>query len=129
MRRINIVIHAAGIIPNMCDEENILRGNVLGTINVNSVFFELTEEGSCFINVSSFSVYMVPNFLLPKRLIPFCSTNTDLSPRKIKRRINLLPKKSYQGFAYCISKKFLVWYKKIRLLNLEKRNQVSGSIS
>ena len=113
MGKISSVIHAAGISPGMGDPEKIMRINALGTININNIFFKIMEEGSCIINVSSMSAYMMPEFLFPKRLYSNWSKGEEVFMKKMMARVNLFPKKARTGIAYCISKNFVVWLSKI----------------
>lgn len=109
---IHSVIHAAGMSPNMGEARVIMDTNALGTININEAFFGVMESGSCIIDVSSMSGYLVPGFLMPKRIYKYSRTNKDLFIRKMMARVNLFPKRLRSGMAYAFSKNFVVWYAK-----------------
>ena len=66
--QIHAVIHAAGMSPHMETAEQLIRTNALGTVLVNQCFSEYMKEGGCIIDVSSMSAYMVPEFMLPKKI-------------------------------------------------------------
>lgn len=106
------VVHAAGISPNMGSGESILAVNALGTININEAFRRIMPEGSCILNVSSMSAYMLPEILLPKRSYKLSRADVNAFLRKMMGRVNLFPKKLRPGVAYVISKNFVVWYTK-----------------
>ena len=109
---ISSVIHAAGMSPNMGDAKTIMEANALGTININEAFYNVMEEGSCIINVSSMSAYMLPKLILPESKYKYSRTDKELFMKKMLARVNLLPKKARSGVAYGISKNFVVWYSK-----------------
>jgi NAD(P)-dependent dehydrogenase (short-subunit alcohol dehydrogenase family) len=50
---VKIVIHAAGMSPQMRDAQKIMEANALGTINVNDSFYEVMQGGGCIIDTSS----------------------------------------------------------------------------
>ena len=110
--RIKTVIHAAGMSPNMGDAETIMRVNALGTIHVNEVFYQYMEQGSCVIDVSSMSGYMIPNLIIPINKYHLSRENQKLFFSKMMKRVNLFPKKHRSGLAYGISKNFVIWYSK-----------------
>jgi NAD(P)-dependent dehydrogenase (short-subunit alcohol dehydrogenase family) len=109
---IHSVIHAAGLSPNMGEARVIMEANALGTININEAFFEVMESGSCIIDVSSMSGYLVPGLLMPKGKYKFSRTDKDLFIRKMMARVNLFPKRLRSSLAYAFSKNFVTWYAK-----------------
>lgn len=109
---IKSVIHAAGMSPNMGDPETIMRVNALGTINVNDVFYKYMEAGSCVIDVSSMSGYMIPEIIIPNKHYKLSRLNHDQFVNKMMKRVNLLPRKHRTGVSYGISKNFVIWYAK-----------------
>jgi NAD(P)-dependent dehydrogenase (short-subunit alcohol dehydrogenase family) len=109
---IKSVIHAAGMSPNMGDAEIIMRVNALGTIHVNDVFYQYMESGSCVIDVSSMSGYMIPDLVLPNKQYKLSRINHKQFMKKMMKRVNLLPKKHRTGVSYGISKNFVIWYAK-----------------
>lgn len=109
---IKSVIHAAGMSPNMGDANTIMGINALGTIHVNDVFHQYMESGSCLIDVSSMSGYMIPNIIMPSKYYKLSRTNHKQFMKKMMNRVNLLPKKHRTGVSYGISKNFVTWYAK-----------------
>ena len=107
---IRVVIHVAGLSPHMGDARVILEGNALGTININDAFYPLIAEGGCIIDVSSMSAYMTPRIFIPEKIYCLSRINTEVFINKLMRRIRLLPKKNQAGFAYALSKNFVIWY-------------------
>ncbi|MDF2985977.1 MAG: short-chain dehydrogenase/reductase [Eubacterium sp.] len=112
MGTIASVIHAAGMSPHMGDAKTIMEANALGTINMNEAFYNVMEEGSCIIDVSSMSAYMIPGFILPAGKYKYSRIDKELFMKKMMARVNLFPKKSRSGVAYGISKNFVIWYAK-----------------
>ena len=108
---ISSVINAAGLSPTMADGEKILRVNGLGTVYVNQEFSRLMGKGSVILDVASNSAYAMPKSLLPRRAYPLAETDEEQFVKKVLRRANVA-RSAYQkaGFAYAISKNFVVWY-------------------
>lgn len=108
------VINCAGVSPAMKGTpESILRINALGTVYVNKEFSELMNAGSVILDVSSNSAYVLPSFIIPKKVYPLADTDEEKFIKKLTKRSSLA-KGEYQrkGFAYSLSKNFVVWYAK-----------------
>ncbi len=108
------VINSAGVSPAMKGTpESILRINALGTVYINQEFSKVMQKGSVIVDVSSNSAYVLPSFIIPKKAYPLAETNEYAFLKKLIKRSNLA-KTEYQkkGFAYSLSKNFVVWYAK-----------------
>lgn len=108
------VINSAGVSPAMKGTpEGILRINALGTVYINQEFSKVMNAGSVIVDVSSNSAYILPSFIIPKKAYPLAETNEALFLKKLVKKSNM-PKSEYQkkGFAYSLSKNFVVWYAK-----------------
>ena len=108
------VINSAGVSPAMKGTpEGILKINALGTVYINQEFSKVMNAGSVIVDVSSNSAYILPNFIIPKKVYPLAETNEDLFVKKLAKRAGMA-KGEYQrkGFAYSLSKNFVVWYAK-----------------
>ena len=105
------VINAAGISPAMAAPEQLLRINALGTVYVNQEFSKKMYQGSVIVDVSSNSAYVLPKFLINKKTYLLAETDEEQFLRKLLKKSSL-PKGTYEksGFAYAISKNFVVWY-------------------
>ena len=105
------VIHSAGLSPAMAKPETIVRVNALGTVYVNQEFSKLMQPGSVIVDVSSNSAYVLPSFIINKKHYTFAETDEELFVQKIIKKSNMA-KTDYQksGFAYSLSKNFVVWY-------------------
>ena len=119
--RISSVINAAGMSPHMGDAKTIMEVNALGTININEAFFNVMTEGSCLIDVSSMSAYMVPSLIMPNRKYKYSRINKELFIKKMMARVNLFPKKLRSSMAYGISKHFVIWYAKTDALKFGEK--------
>lgn len=108
--RVSTVIHTAGMSPHMGDAQKIMETNALGTINVNNAFYEVMDEGSCIVDVSSMSAYLTPKIIMPVFLYKYSVNDSALFMKKIMRWVNLFPKKVRSGVSYGISKHFVIWY-------------------
>ncbi len=108
------VIHSAGVSPAMNGtQESILRINALGTVYVNQEFSKLMKPGSVIVDVSSNSAYILPSFIINKKDYLYAESNEDKFLQKLIKKSSM-PKGEYQrkGFAYSLSKNFVVWYAK-----------------
>jgi NAD(P)-dependent dehydrogenase (short-subunit alcohol dehydrogenase family) len=108
------VINSAGVSPAMKGTpESILRINALGTVYMNQEFSKVMKEGSVIVDVSSNSAYILPSFIIPKKAYAFAETDEEKFLKKLIKRASLA-KGEYQqkGFAYSLSKNFVVWYAK-----------------
>ncbi len=108
------VINSAGVSPAMKGTpESILRINALGTVYINQEFSKVMKAGSVIVDVSSNSAYVLPSFIIPKKAYPLAETDENAFLAKLVKRSNLA-KSEYQkkGFAYSLSKNFVVWYAK-----------------
>ncbi len=106
------VINAAGVSPAMKGtQESILRINALGTVYVNQEFSKVMSKGSVIVDVSSNSAYILPSFLINKKVYALAETDEATFLKKLVKKSNLA-KGEYQrkGFAYSLSKNFVVWY-------------------
>ena len=108
------VINSAGVSPAMKGTpEGIVRINALGTVYVNQEFSKVMQKGSVIVDVSSNSAYVLPSIIIPKKSYKLAETDEDKFVAKLCKRANLA-KGEYQrkGFAYSLSKNFVVWYAK-----------------
>jgi NAD(P)-dependent dehydrogenase (short-subunit alcohol dehydrogenase family) len=108
------VINSAGVSPAMKGTpEGILKINALGTVYVNQEFSKVMGKGSVIVDVSSNSAYILPNFIIPKKAYPLAETDEEKFVKKLVKRAGMA-KGEYQrkGFAYSLSKNFVVWYAK-----------------
>ncbi len=120
--KIRNVINAAGLSPAMAKQEQLVKVNALGTVYVNQEFSKLMEKGSVIVDISSNSAYVLPNFLISEKVYALAETNEELFIKKIVKKSNLA-KGDYQraGFAYALSKNFVVWYAKKSAYDLGKK--------
>lgn len=108
------VINSAGVSPAMKGTpDGILRINALGTVYVNQEFSKVMKPGSVIVDVSSNSAYILPSFIIPKKAYLLAETDEDKFVQKLVKRASMA-KGEYQrkGFAYSLSKNFVVWYAK-----------------
>lgn len=107
------VINAAGLSPAMADPQKLLRVNALGTVYVNQEFSKLMNKGSVILDISSNSAYVLPKFLISTKTYALAEINEGSFLEKCIKKSNLA-KTDYEkaGFAYALSKNFVVWYAK-----------------
>lgn len=107
------VINAAGLSPAMAKQEQLIRVNALGTVYVNQEFSKLMKKGSVIVDISSNSAYVLPSFLISEKAYALAETDEAQFIKKLIKKSNLA-KGDYQraGFAYALSKNFVVWYAK-----------------
>lgn len=107
------VINSAGLSPAMSDPETILRVNALGTVYVNQEFSKVMKAGSVILDVASNSAYVLPKFLINQKTYALAETDEAAFLQKLIKKSSMA-KGDYQrsGFAYSLSKNFVVWYAK-----------------
>lgn len=107
------VINSAGLSPAMSDPETILRVNALGTVYINQEFSKVMKAGSVILDVASNSAYVLPKFLISQKTYALAETDENAFVQKLIKKSNMA-KGDYQrsGFAYSLSKNFVVWYAK-----------------
>ena len=108
------VINAAGVSPAMKGTpEGILKINALGTVYVNQEFAKAMNAGSVIVDVASNSGYILPSFIIPKKAYALAETDEAKFLKTLLKRANMA-KGEYQqkGFAYSLSKNFVIWYAK-----------------
>ena len=105
------VINSAGLSPAMAKPETIVRVNALGTVYVNEEFSKVMKKGGVIVDVASNSAYILPNFLINRKVYALADTDEEKFVKKMVGKSNLA-KGDYQrsGFAYSLSKNFVVWY-------------------
>lgn len=117
--QIQAVIHAAGMSPHMGTAEQLIRTNALGTVLVNECFSEYMGEGGCIIDVSSMSAYMIPNFMIPKKIFEkSIGGSLENFVKAFVKKVSVFPKKIRTGVAYSMSKNFVIWYAKKSAMKL-----------
>ncbi len=106
---VKAVIQTAGLSPNMGAPFTILMVNAAGTYNVCSAFYEVMDEGSCLIAVSSMAAHLAPSFIFPRSVYPLCAKDLDRFINKLAAKLRFIPKKYKSALAYCFSKDFIIW--------------------
>lgn len=111
--KVYTVINCAGLSPAMADPDTIVRVNALGTVYVNEEFSKVMKKGSAIVDVASNSAYVLPKFLINKKLYALADRDEAKFVKKMVKKASLA-KGDYQrsGFAYALSKNFVVWYAK-----------------
>lgn len=107
------VVNAAGLSPAMAKPEQLLRVNALGTVYVNQEFSKRMKKGSVILDVSSNSSYVLPKFLINEKQYGLALKDEKKFLEKMVKKSNLA-KSDYNkaGFAYALSKNFVLWYAK-----------------
>ena len=110
---VKTVINSAGLSPAMADPETIVRVNALGTVYMNEEFSKVMQKGSVIVDVASNSAYVLLKFLINKKVYALADQDEEKFVAKIVKKAKLA-KGDYQrsGFAYALSKNFVVWYAK-----------------
>ena len=109
--KITNVINAAGLSPAMANGEQLLKVNALGTVYVNQEFSKLMDSGSVIVDVASTAAYALPGYLISYKIYGLAETNETQFIHKLLKKSNFIGN-AYEkaGFAYALSKNFVVWY-------------------
>lgn len=109
---VTTVINSAGLSPAMSDPEAIIRVNALGTVYINQEFSKVMQRG-VIVDIASNSAYILPSFMIMKKTYQLADVDEGKFVSKLLK-ITKMVKEGYQrsGFAYAMSKNFVVWYAK-----------------
>lgn len=107
---VKAVIHAAGVSPTMGDANYIVDINALGTIYINEEFAAVMQDESCIVDVSSMAAYMMPEDQLPTALYPLALADAASFQNHLHDVLTQVPAEHAPGFAYSVSKNFVMWY-------------------
>ena len=81
------VINSAGVSPAMDGTpEGILRINALGTVYVNQEFSKRMQAGSVIVDVASNSAYVLPSFIINKKIYPLAETDESAFLKKLVKK-------------------------------------------
>jgi NAD(P)-dependent dehydrogenase (short-subunit alcohol dehydrogenase family) len=108
--RVRAVIHTAGVSPHMGKPDVIVRINAMGTVNVAKAFLPLAREGDALVNVASYAGHALPATLIPSRAFPLAESDPAKFVRTLVRRAGIVGRKRHAGFAYALSKAYVIWY-------------------
>ena len=108
--KVKILIHAAGVSPHMTNAEAIFKINAVGTVNADEAFASVMESGSCILNVSSMSAYMLPEGRVPKQLYRLALQDAAAFEAGGNKMLSAVPDEQKTGMAYTTSKNFVCWY-------------------
>ena len=132
MGEITNVINSAGVSPAMSssDPEKILRINALGTVYINEEFSKVMKAGSVILDVASNSAYVLPGFLISTKAYALAETDESAFIKKMMKKARMA-KEGYPraGFAYALSKNFVVWYAKKCAIDYGKKGIRVASLS
>lgn len=109
---VSTVINSAGLSPAMSDPETIMKVNALGTVYVNREFAKVMNKG-VIVDIASNSAYMLPSFMQSVKTYALADADEEKFLKKMLKKTRLV-KEGYMrsGFAYTMSKNFVVWYAK-----------------
>ena len=109
---VTTVINSAGLSPAMSDPETIIRVNALGTVYINQEFSKVMQRG-VIVDIASNSAYILPSFMIMKKTYQLADVDESKFVSKLLKMTKMV-KEGYQrsGFAYAMSKNFVVWYAK-----------------
>lgn len=109
---VTTVINSAGLSPAMSDPETIIRVNALGTVYINQEFSKVMQRG-VIVDIASNSAYILPSFMIRKKTYQLADVDEGKFVSKLLKMTKMV-KEGYQrsGFAYAMSKNFVVWYAK-----------------
>lgn len=111
---VKIVINSAGVSPAMnTTPDQILHINALGTVYINQEFSKVMAKGSVICDIASNSAYVLPSFIVPKKVFPLAETDEEKFVAKLIKKTALAKGDYYKkGMAYSFSKVFVIWYAK-----------------
>ena len=84
----------------------------MGTKNVNMEFYKYMNEGGVIVDIASSSAYEAPALLVKHQIYEKAEYEEDDFVKLMTNEANMIPGDPYNksGFAYTLSKNFVVWY-------------------
>lgn len=98
------IINAAGVSSSSNDAKTVYNINMLGTMNVSEVFYPLIGQGGVLINIASLAAHIIPSPEAFPELMEMAAY-----PEAVEKALAV---SDNAGYAYAISKKFVVEYTK-----------------
>lgn len=129
MGDIKTVIHAAGVSPHMDNPEMIFNINAIGTINIDEEFGPAMVNGGVILNVASMAAYVMPPDQLPTDLYKLALEDVESLANGFKHMLPMVPEEEVNGFAYNVSKNFVLWFTEKMALKYGKNGIRVVSIS
>jgi NAD(P)-dependent dehydrogenase (short-subunit alcohol dehydrogenase family) len=123
------VVHAAGVSPRMAPPEAIVRINALGTVHVTDAFLTSAEPGFSLVNVASSAGHLPAFIPAPTRAFALVGAEPERFVHKVVARCRLVPERQRSGFAYALTKNFVIWYSRQRAAAFGERGAAIVSVS
>ena len=126
---ITSVVHTAGVSPSMGSADMIIRVNAVGTILVNTAFYQVAREGMAVVNVASIAGHQLPRPLAPKRRYRRSLNDTNRLHAELLAVCNRVPTAMRPKLAYLLTKNFVIWYSKTMAAQFGNRGARVLSVS
>ncbi|MBW0018338.1 MAG: SDR family oxidoreductase [Mycobacterium sp.] len=126
---IGAIVHTAGVSPNMGSADLILRINAVGTVLVNTAFYDIATTEMAVVNVASVAGHQLPTIIAPKRCYGRALSDLDRFHRDLLLMCNVAPRRARPGLAYMLSKNFVIWFSKIMAANFGAKGARVLSVS
>lgn len=123
------VIHTAGVSPADTAANEILDTNVLGTVYMTETFFPLLAEGGVMINFASLAAHTIE---APDEWYEVFDGYSDAAfYSKLQEQIEPFNSDAFAcaGMAYCLSKRFVIYYSQKNTVRFAKKGCRILSIS
>ena len=123
------VIHTAGVSPADTAADEILDTNVLGTVHMTETFFPLLAEGGVMINFASLAAHTIE---APDDWFEVFDGFSDPGfYGKLQEQIEPFNSDAFAcaGMAYCLSKRFVIYYSQKNTVRFAKKGCRILSIS
>ena len=109
---VSSIVHAAGLSPSMAPADAIVRVNAVGTVLINSAFYEIASDGLALVNVASVAGHQIPGLGILHRRYKRAFTDINRFYADLLTVCNLAPPAMRPQLAYAVSKNFVIWYSK-----------------
>ena len=114
MGKVQGLIHLAGLTPAFASYDAIVRVEAIGTLNMNEAFYQVMEEGSSIMNISSQTAHMVPFDKYPTEIFDKAFTDRQAFYTELCHFCKDLGDKMGGGqmpsnMAYTYSRCFIYW--------------------
>ena len=124
------VIHTSGVSPTLCKAKEVIMTNAIGTVNVTDAFAEVIAEGGTMINFSSVAAYQLETQDEWIDIFEQYYGSQELFD-KLYELVEPFADNDFNGsgMAYCIAKRFVIYYSQMNVNRFAKRKARILSVS
>lgn len=124
------VIHTSGVSPTLCKAPQVIRVNALGTVNMTDAFASIIADGGVMVNFSSVAAYQLETQDEWIDIFEQYYDSDELYDR-LYELVEPFADNDFNcaGMAYCIAKRFVIYYSQMNVDRFARRHARILSVS